>query len=85
VIVTHNLMGLAPRVPRAFHAGFVGYNRRSAGGEIAWREATARGWREASELLLGLSADQMNAYAGPRFRDVEPCDLIRARTPLHIL
>jgi len=58
-----------PCVPRAFHAGFVGYNRAGnhLSGSLSARCAKLRG-------MIG-SRDALNAQADPAWRDIEPCAL----------
>lgn len=72
--------GLFPAVPRAFHAGFVGYNR---GGEALAIDQTK--WRSEAERLLVMTADQMNQLANSAYRDIERCELIRPRSALRIV
>lgn len=70
---------LYPVQPRAFHAGWYGYNRRDGEG------LESSNWRVDSERILEMSSDDMNAMADPRFRDIERCDLTRPRTPLVLI
>lgn len=72
--------GLFPAVPRAFHAGFIGYNR---GGNDHTIDQTK--WRPESERLLTMTADQMNQLANSNYRDIEHCELIRSRVSLRLV
>lgn len=63
-----------PMVPRAFHAGFYGYNRRRG------QHLPGTRWQDDAERLLEMSGDQMNALADPRFRDIAPVPLIKTHT-----
>ncbi len=58
-----------PVAPRAFHAGFVGYNRS---GGLPLYDGTPE---ERGRQLLAMSQDEMNRRADGRFRDIERCDL----------
>lgn len=68
--------GLYPVKPRAFHAGFAGYNRGAYAPEAD--ELTA-------DALLSLTTDQMNLFADPKYRDIERCELIRSRVSLRLV
>lgn len=68
--------GLFPVKPRAFHAGFIGYNRGAYALEAESLSADA---------LLGLTSDQMNLLADPQYRDIERCELIRSRVSLRLV
>lgn len=69
--------GLFPVKPRAFHAGFIGYNR----GDYAFVSATML----TADSLLALTSDQMNLLADPKYRDIERCELIRSRVSLRLV
>lgn len=69
---------LYPVTPRAFHAGWVGYNR-SQGVELDLD------WRLGRNKILSMTSDQMNALADPRFRDIATCALIRSRSLLKLV
>lgn len=58
-----------PCVPRAFHCGFVGYNRagQHLQGGLSARHAEL-------SAILG-NKDALNAHADPAWRDIEPCAL----------
>jgi len=60
-----------PFVPRAYHAGFVGFNRRNG-------RHLAMPWREGMERILEMSEREMNAAADPEFADIEQCELARS-------
>jgi hypothetical protein len=64
------LVGIYAFVPRAFHAGFVGYNRRgrSFGGSLAQRV----------EKLESMTDDEANCRALD-YKDIRSCDLERRR------
>jgi hypothetical protein len=68
-----------PTEPRAFHAGWWGYNREEG------TRLVDGGWREQAEWILQASNDQMNALADPRFRDIARCPLIRTRQTLKMV
>lgn len=68
--------GLFPVKPRAFHAGFAGYNR----GAYALEAESL-----SAEALLNLTSDQMNLLADPKYRDIERCELIRSRVSLRLV
>lgn len=70
---------LYPLQPRAFHAGWYGYNRREG------VELDPKNWRADCERILAMSADQMNEMADQRFRDIERCDLIMPRAELWLI
>lgn len=61
-----------PVTPRAFHAGFYGLNRHGIPLSGSVEDAASR--------LLIMSDHEMNALADPDFRDIERCDLIRAKS-----
>jgi hypothetical protein len=65
------LQTLYPSVPRAYHAGFTGYNR--SGGQVV------RGLpHEVATRLLHMDSAELNALAQPEFRDLEavPLDFV---------
>lgn len=70
-IVRKNLWWtIYPIIPRAFHAGFYGWNRNGIplSGSV----------EDAANRLLIMTDHEMNQLADPDFRDIERCDLIRA-------
>jgi hypothetical protein len=85
VIRADEKRGLWPIVGRAYHAGFYGYNRGAPGLNTGSKIWPAMTWREQSERLLSMTADQMNALADPLFRDIVPTQLIRPRFPLKLI
>lgn len=72
--------GLFPVVPRAYHAGFSGYNRGGESGAVDHRR-----WRDESSRLLSMTTEQMNQLAKPEYRDIERCDLLRTRVSLRVI
>jgi hypothetical protein len=75
VVRRDRLRVLYPIVPRAFHAGWTGWNRPQG-------TALQGAWADRAAQILMLTGDQMNALADPRFRDLAPCKLIRPPTAL---
>jgi hypothetical protein len=73
-----NLGMLYPVTPRACHVGWYGYNRTGGAPQnpVCWK-------RDAMKILA-MTSDEMNEIADPRFRDIERCDLTRARVPLRL-
>lgn len=75
--------GIYPAVPRACHVGWVGINR---GGHKAIDSAfDARNWKADADQIMSMSTDQLNMLAQPEYRDIERCELIRARTDLRLI
>lgn len=76
--------GLYPLTPRAHHIGYVGTNR---GGQTAIDRQLGNpsDWRENARQIIEMSADQLNALAEPRYRDIERSSLIRSRSPLRLV
>lgn len=68
--------GIYPVKPRAFHAGVAGYNHGVH--DLAVDSMTA-------DQLLGATSDQLNALCDPEYRDIERCELIRARVSLRLV
>lgn len=66
IVEKYNLIGLYPYVARAYHAGFVGYNRRGIPlvGDLNKR----------INQLKSMKKDDMNKRA-LTYKDIEPCDL----------
>ena len=77
-VVQHGALGaIYPVVPRAFHAGFHGYNR-SGGKPLYDGTAEDRGRR-----LLAMTELEMNDRADSRYRDIRVCPLdVQEREPL---
>ena len=65
------LSGLFPNVPRAYHAGFTGYNR--TGRELP----RSMSLTERTAALMTMSESEMNERASnPQFKDITMCDLL---------
>jgi hypothetical protein len=76
VIEDERLAGIYPFVPRAYHAGFIGYNRsgRAFGGSLERRVAK----------LESMTDDEANDRAH-QYKDIRSCDLTRRRVPPLVL
>lgn len=57
-----------PHVPRAYHAGFEGYNRQAVDHLLGPAE-------EQADRLLAMTGAELNAMASPKFRDHQTSDL----------
>lgn len=69
---SHGLKTVYPDVPRAYHAGFVGYHR--AGEPLTGGTAMDRGLQ-----LLAMDADELNRRAEEQWRDHETIELNEVR------
>lgn len=79
VIRRERLKMLYPVVPRAFHAGWYGYNRCEG------QPQTPVQWRRDAEKILAMTSEKMNELADPRYRDIERCALTRPRAALKLV
>jgi ubiquinone/menaquinone biosynthesis C-methylase UbiE len=66
VMEARQTSAIYPTVPRAYHAGFIGYNRKGA--QLPGR------LEERVALLKRMTADEMNALA-QEYKDITPIDL----------
>lgn len=80
VLCDENASGIYPVVPRAFHAGFVGYNRTGQG-----ITANSVNLWEVAEKLINMSESEMNDRA-KLYKDITRCDLTGNTTDsLHLI
>ena len=66
VMEAYSLKGLYPIVPRAYHAGFIGYNRPAT--------SIQGGLKDRIDCLKNMSIEEMNNRA-KIYKDIKPCSL----------
>ena len=73
---------LYPITSRAFHVGWYGHNR--AGTPL--NDLVHDGWRAKARFIVDrMTTDQMGQLADSRFRDIDRCELTRARVALKLV